>query len=62
MWTLEEGTEPGRAAGLMLHFGSNRIVSDAITSFIPWPVIEPLLRDDMRHLFGGERRGPDRGA
>jgi hypothetical protein len=29
-----------------------------VASFIPWPVLEPFLRDDMRHLFGGEPRAP----
>jgi hypothetical protein len=61
-WTLEEGTEPGRAAGLTIHFGSNRVVSHAITSFIPWPMLDPFLRDDMRHLFGGEPRTPAKRA
>jgi hypothetical protein len=61
-WTLEEGTEPGRAAGVTIHFGSNRVVAHAVSSFIPWPVLDPFLRDDMRHLFGGEQRAPAKRA
>jgi hypothetical protein len=57
-WTLDEGTEPGRAAGVTIHFGSSRVVAHVVASFIPWPVLEPFLRDDMRHLFGGEPRAP----
>ena len=52
-WTLDQGSEPGHAAGITFHFDSYTIANYSAKAFVPFASIEALIKPRYRPWFGG---------